>query len=195
MCGSQKFQMMWIHSLFIHLETVYPCSVWSDHCLVIINTVGMQKFEKFLQILLYLCCWVVFQHIMIFRMHGMEYCQLILHILFQMLSYWLLRHTKLLLIATNKYWSINISCYQCIYDTILFIIDGIKYISKTASGTARVSFNLSLIDVITSRFIVFNSIKIIIPLLQLVIMIVLHGTIIFFNWYGMWSCILGCSIT
>ena len=176
-----------IQSLFIHLETVLHCSMWSEHCLVI-NTVGTQKFEKFLQIVLYLFYWLVFQHIMVFFIHVMEQCQLILHILMQLLSFWLLRQTKLLLIATNKHLSIDISGLQCIYNTMLFIIYGIKYTSIT-SITAEVSFNSSLIDVITPRFIAFNSIKIIISLLQLIIVIALQNNKIF-NWYGMWTCIL-----
>ena len=146
--------MMLIHSLFIRVEAVLDYLMWSDDCVVMItiNTVGMQKFRKFLQIVIYLCFfWLVFQHIMVFLIHVMEYCQLILDILIQLLSFWLLRHIIL---------PIDISGLQSIYDIILFIIVGIKYISIRSSSTAEVSFNLSLV-------IAFNSIKIIISLLAL----------------------------
>ena len=73
MYGREKIQMMLIHSLFSRLETVLDCLV-----MIMINTIDMQKFEKFLQIWLYLCYWLVFQHIIVFFIHVMEYCQLFL---------------------------------------------------------------------------------------------------------------------
>ena len=78
-----------------------------------------------------------------------------------------LQNGRFLLRITNKHFPIDISCSQCIHDTILLtcieIIDGIKYTSIRTSSTTAVSFNLSLIDV-------FDGIRIIISLLQLIIM-------------------------
>ena len=71
-------------------------------------------------------------------------------------------HIKLPLICRNKDFSMDISFSQCIYDTIFFIIDGIKCTSTTTIGRTAASFNLSLIDEITPKFNAFNAISIII---------------------------------
>ena len=93
----QKFQLMLmlIHSLLVCLETMLHCSVQS---------VYMQNFQKFLliMIVLYLCWWLVFQHIMLF-------CQLALNILIHFLSFLLVPHVKLLAMI-----SIDSQCLQCI---------------------------------------------------------------------------------
>ena len=92
MSGRVKLVLMLIHSLFVHLETVLHCSVQSGY------SVGMQKFQKFRVIVLYLYRTLVFQHIVVFG-------KLVSNILMQFLSFWLI-HGKLLLMVTNKHFLI-----------------------------------------------------------------------------------------
>ena len=107
----------------------------------------------------------------------MEYYQLILHILIQFSLFWLLRHVKLLLTVANMHLLIYIACLQCIYDTILFDIDGIKHILIATSIATAVSFNSSLNDAITSKFNAFGINSIIVSLLPFVKVIALYGRI------------------
>ena len=139
--------------------------------------IRMQKFQKFLLVLLYLYFLLVFQHMMILCIHVMEYYQLILHIAIQFLLFWLLRHVKLLLTVANMHLLIHISRLQCIYDTTLFNTDGIKDMLIATSIATAASFNSSLNDAITSKFNAFGINSIIISLSPLIKVIALRGRI------------------
>ena len=177
MLGAEMFQLMLIHCLFIHLETVLHCAVQFAHSLGMTNVVHMQKFQKFLLAVVYLYFLLVFQHMMIFGVHVMEYYQLILHIVIQFFFFWLLQQVKLLLTVANMHLLIYIPCLKYIYDTILFNTDGMKDILITTSIATAASFNSSLNDVITSKFNAFGIITMILSLLQLITVLVLHGII------------------
>ena len=159
------FQSMLIHCLFCCLETVLRCAAQLAHSLVMTNVVRMQKFQKFLLVVLYLYFLLVF-----------GYYQLTLHILIQFSLFWVLRYVKLLLTVANMQLLIHIACWQCIYDTILFDTDGINDI-LIATSIATASFNSSLNGAITSKFNAFGINSIIVSLLPFIKVIALYGRI------------------